>query len=170
MIPKKILNYLEKEKVKYEVVDHKKVYTALDAANTQKIKPQEVAKTLVMKVDSDYMLALVPANKNIDKKKFKVTVNKYLKKLQKDFPEIKLAKKVDFAKEAWMKKNLAGKIGSIPPFGKLLKINLFMDGSLFTKKHIYLQSGEYTQSIKLTPKNFIKLEDPFKGSFSQAKK
>ncbi len=169
-IAKKLLNYLDHAKVKYEVVDHKKVYTALDSAETQRLKPKQVVKTLVMKVDGDYMLALLPASRNLDKGKFKKTVNNYLKDLKKQFPEVKLAKKIDFAKEAWMKKNLVGKVGATPPFGKMLKVNMFMDSLLFPEKSLILNSGEYTQSLEMKTKDFLKLEEPFKGSFSQAKK
>ena len=34
-IPKKLLKFLDENKVKYEVVEHRKVYTAHDSAKTQ---------------------------------------------------------------------------------------------------------------------------------------
>ncbi|MFH0818953.1 MAG: YbaK/EbsC family protein [Patescibacteria group bacterium] len=169
MIPKKILSYLEKENIKYEVIEHRKVYTALDSAQTQRIKPQEIVKTMVMKIDNNYCLALLPANKNICKDKFKKAVNVYFKKEKKQDPKIKLVKKVDFAKEVWMKKNLPGKIGATPAFGKLLKLLLFMDGSLFKLKKLILNTGEYTESFKINTNQFIKLEEPVKASFSKPK-
>ena len=70
-----------------------------------------------MKIDSEYCLALLAANKNLDKSKFKKALNIWAKK-----QELKAYKKIDFAKEPWMKKNLPGKIGATPAFGKLLKM------------------------------------------------
>lgn len=154
-IPQKVLNYLDKNKIKYEIVKHRKVYTALDAAQTQKIKPQLVVKTLVMKIDKDYCLALLPANKNLDKAKFK---------------KITKSRKIDFAKEPWMKKNLPGKVGATPAFGKLLKLTVFMDSSLYKSKDLILNTGEYTESFKIKTKQFIKLEEPIKAQFSKSKK
>lgn len=153
-IAKKVINYLEKNKIKYEIIEHRKVYTALDSAQTQKTKPQQIVKTLVMKTGSEYALAILPANKNLDKAKFKKAVGGA----------------IDFAKEPWMKKNLIGKVGATPAFGKLLKMPLFMDSSLKKLKDLILNTGDYTTSFKIKTKQFIDLEEPKIASFSKAKK
>ncbi|MCK4591843.1 YbaK/EbsC family protein [Candidatus Parcubacteria bacterium] len=165
-ILKGLQNLLEKNKVKHEVIDHKKVYTALDSAETQHIKPQEIVKTLVMKVSpKKYVLALIPANKNLDKKKFLKETNKWLKKEGE-----KTVKAVEFAKEAWMKKNTKGKIGATIPFGSLSKMPAFVDKSILKNKNLIINTGDYEKSIKLATKKFLELEEMIKGSFSEAKK
>lgn len=165
-ILKSLQNLLEKNKVKHEVIDHKKVYTALDSAETQHIKPQEIVKTLVMKVNpKKYVLALIPANKNLDKKKFLKEVNKRLK-----IEGEKAVKTVEFAKEQWMKKNIKGKIGATIPIGSLSKVSTFIDRSLLKNKNLIINTGDYKKSIKLTAKKFLELEEMVKGSFSEAKK
>ena len=120
MISKKILDHLKKKKYKFEIIEHKTTYTAFDTAQTtrrkeKKIKPEEIVKALVVKADKNYFLALVPATKKLDKKK--------LSKLAG-------AKSLDLAKEAWMKKNLPGKVGAIPPFRELVKLDIFIDAIL----------------------------------------
>ncbi|MBU0671301.1 MAG: YbaK/EbsC family protein [Patescibacteria group bacterium] len=156
-IPKKLLKFLDDNKVKYEILEHRKVYTAFDRTETQKQDPKIVVKTLVMKLDNNYGLALIPSNKNLDKAK--------LKKAAKP-----AFKKVDFAKEPWMKKNVLGKVGATPPFGSLMKMPVYIDASLLKNKDLIVNSGEYTESIKLKTKAFEKLEPEFiKGSFSQKK-
>ena len=163
-ISKKILKYLEDNKYKYEVVEHKTTYTAWDTAQTEKIKPQEVAKALILKIDNDYALALVPANRNLDKKKLLGIINAARKKAK-----LKACKKIDFAKEAWMKKNIPGKVGATPPFAKVLKINIYIDSLLAKNKRIYLGSGEYTLSIRVSTNQYLKVEKPVKGNFSVKK-
>lgn len=165
-MPKSLQNLLEKNKVKHKVVDHKTVYTAMDAAQTQHINPKEVVKTLVMKVNPrKYILALIPANKNLNKEKFLKEVNKWLKKGGE-----KTAKTVEFAKEAWMKKNIKGKIGATVPLGSLSKISTFIDKSLLKNKNLVINTGDYEKSIKLATKKFLELEEMVKGSFSETKK
>jgi prolyl-tRNA editing enzyme YbaK/EbsC (Cys-tRNA(Pro) deacylase) len=165
-ILKSLQNLLARNKVKYEVIDHKKVYTAMDSAETQRIKPQEVVKTLVMRVNpKKCVLALIPANKNLDKKKFLKEVNKWLKK-----EEGKAVKAVEFAKEAWMKKNIKGKVGATVPLGSLSKMSTFIDRSLLKNKNLIINTGDYQKSIKLATKKFSELEEMIKGSFSEAKK
>ncbi len=165
-IPKKIVNYLDDNKYKYEIVEHKVTYTAWDTAQTEKVKPQEIVKALVLKGDTNYyFLVLIPANKNLDRNKVKKVVNVYRKKQGE-----KAIKKIDFAKEAWMKKNLLGKVGATPPFGKMLGLDIFFDNALAKNKKIFLGSGEYTMSFLISSKEYMKKEELIKGSFSKSKK
>lgn len=164
-ISKKIINYLEKEGYKYDVVEHKTTYTAWDVSQTEKVKPQEVVKALVMRLDRDYAVALISANRNLDKKKFLKTANAERKKSGE-----KRYKSVEFAKEAWMKKNIPGKVGAVPPFSKMLKLKVYADSLLFKNKKIYVGSGEYSVSLRLLTSQYFKKENILKGSFSQAKK
>ena len=148
---------MEKNKVKYEAIQHRIVYTAFDKAATLKVPERIVGKTLVMKMDKKIGLALIPANKVLDKEKFK--------KMAK-------AKNVDFIKEAWMKKNLKGlKVGAIPPFGNLWRLLTFIDKSLLNQPKIIINGGDYNFSIKITPASLKKLiPDLVIGNFSKARK
>jgi prolyl-tRNA editing enzyme YbaK/EbsC (Cys-tRNA(Pro) deacylase) len=160
-ISKKIISYLEKEGYKYEIIEHKTTYTAWDVSQTEKVKPQEVVKALVMKLDKGYVLGLISANRNLDKKKLLKVVNADRKKQGE-----KVSKKIDFAKEAWMKKNIPGKLGAVAPFSKLLGLQIYVDNLLLKNKKIYLGSGEYIFSIKLNTGQYLKKENLAKGSFS----
>jgi Ala-tRNA(Pro) deacylase len=164
-IPKKIINYLDAKKYKYQIIEHKTTFTAWDTAQTEKARPQEVVKALVVKADNSYLLALVPSNRNLDKQKLLKVVNVQRKKNKE-----KLHKKIDLAKEAWMKKNLTGKVGATPPFGELAQLDIYMDNLLAKNKKIYAGSGEYTASILLNTGQYMKIEKPMKGSFSKSKK
>lgn len=166
MILKSLVKFFDDKKIKYEAIKHKTVYTAIDAAGTQHVKPDEIVKTLVMKLDGEYALALIPANKNLDKNKFKKAINVWMKKIGK-----KPVKKVEFAKENWMKKNLKGNVGATPPFGELLEIPTFVDISLLKQKNLYVNTGDYEYSIKLSRAGFEKAIDKetFKGNFSKKK-
>jgi prolyl-tRNA editing enzyme YbaK/EbsC (Cys-tRNA(Pro) deacylase) len=130
-------------------------------SQTEKVKPQEVVKALVMKLDKDYILGLISANRNLDKKKLLKVVNADRKKQGE-----KISKKIDFAKEAWMKKNIPGKVGAVAPFGKLLGLKLYVDSLLLKNKKLYLGSGEYIFSIRLNTGQYFKKEDLVKGGFS----
>jgi Ala-tRNA(Pro) deacylase len=153
-IPAKIIKYLDKAKIKYEIVEHKTVYTAYDKAATLKIKPNVIGKTLVLKADKDLIIVLVSGNKNLDLAK--------LKKIAK-------VKKLDFVSETILKNKFKGiKLGAIPPFGELWKLPLFIDGGLMKEKNIFVSSGIYESSFKLSPGVFEK-SGAILGNFSQAK-
>jgi len=155
-IPQKIIKFLEKAKVKYEPIEHRTVYTAYDKAATLRVPAKIVGKTLVIRFDRNVGLVLIPANKNLDKLKFK---------------KITKAKSIDFVKEAWMKKNLKGlKVGTVPPFGNLFKLPTFADRGLMKNQKIIVSAGNYNWSIKITLANFKKLvPDLIIGNFGKTK-
>ncbi len=164
-ISQKILKFLNENKIKYEIVSHKTVYTAYDKAATLKIKPNVIGKTLVLKTDNEIAMLLISGNKNLDKVKFQKVLNAHKKK-QGD----KFVKKVDFISEKVMKNKFKGiKLGAVPPFGKLWKLPIFIDRGLLKEKNIFVNAGIYEASFKLSPRNFKKLDGIF-NNFSKAKK
>lgn len=162
---KKIEKFLNENKIKYETVSHRKVFTAIDKAATLKIKPKLSGKTLVLKIDNDFVMALIPANKNLNKEALKKIINIQRKKLGSA-----VIKKIDFATEKQIKKVLKGaKIGAVIPFGSIWKKTIFIDKIFFKEQKIFINSGDYFQSLKISPKIFQKLQDCFSGSFSKSK-
>jgi Ala-tRNA(Pro) deacylase len=160
-IPQKIIKYLDKANIKYEIINHKTVFTAYDKAATLKIKPNVIGKTLVLKADKDLIMVLVPGNKNLDLVKIK---------------KVAKVKKVDFISETIIKNKFKGvKLGAIPPFPLALRslgegggIPLFIDRGLAKEKNIFVSSGIYETSFKVSPKVLERL-GAVKGVFSKAK-
>ncbi len=69
MLSKTLKTFLDKNKIKYETLGHRTVYTALDKAATLKVKPTMVGKTVIVSLDGkSFALGLIPAKKNLDKK------------------------------------------------------------------------------------------------------
>lgn len=155
-VPKKIINFLNKNKINYQLVEHKTVYTAFDKAQTLKVEPKIIGKTLILRGDKEIVVALISANKNLDLKKFK--------KLGK-------FKKVDFVSEKEIKRKFKGvKVGAVPPFGNLWKFKTFIDQPILKEKEVILNGGGYNFSIKIKSKDLKKLiPDLIIGSFSKAK-
>lgn len=149
-IPKPLERLLKDNKVKYQVIEHRKVFTAYDSAETQHMKMSEVAKAVLLK-GSDLYLAVLPAGNNCD---FKA-----LAKLSSD-------KKLTIAKEKDITTKLKTKVGLVAPFGSLYKIPVFFDKKLTKNKKLNLPAGSYTESLVLSVKDYIKLENPVLGNFS----
>lgn len=166
-IPKKVINFLEKNRAEYEIIEHKTVYTAFDKAKTLKVKANMIGKTLILKADRDLVLVLIPANKNLDKGKFKKLVNKERKKQGK-----KAVKKIEFASERLMKKKIKGvRTGAIPAFGNLFSIPTFVNKSLLNQPKIIINSGHCNFSIKIKSSDYKKLiPDIISVSLTKAKK
>ena len=155
MIPNKVINYLQKNQVKFEVVKHRQVFTAHDLAMTLHLQHSQIAKSLLMKADSDFILAILPADKNL--------VMEKLEKLAK-------AKKISMPKEKVMKEKFKVKPGALPAFGGLYKLSVFVDQLILKEKKILLSPGSFVESILMSPKDYISLEQAILGSFSVSKK
>jgi len=165
------IDFLEKAKVKYELIKHRQVFTAQDKAATLKVKPNIIGKTLVLKIDKRISVVLIPANKNLDKNKFK-KVAKALPTACLPDRQGRQVKNLDFVSERIMKNQLKGvKVGAIPPFGNLWDFSTFVDKSLTLQPKIIVNSGDHNWSIKISPAVFKKLiPDLIIGNFSKFRK
>jgi Ala-tRNA(Pro) deacylase len=158
-IPKKISNLLDKEKIKYKEIEHRKVFTGIDKAKTLRIKEKDVAKTVALRSGRQYFIVTIPADTIID-----------LRKIKKILP-LEKVKEVSFAKEKWIKDNLKGaKTGSIPPFGFLWKLPSIIDSSVFRNKKTVFNSGNHFCSIEIESAELKKImKEMIKDSFTKKK-
>jgi Ala-tRNA(Pro) deacylase len=153
-ISKKLLGHLDKNKIKYEILKHKTVFTAYDLAQTMKEKIQGIAKTLLVKADKKYYLVVIPAHYKLDFGK--------VKKLLK-------VKKVDIAKEKEMQTKYNVKPGAMTAFGTIHKAEMLVDKSLLKAKQMIFSAGSFTESLRLKVKDYIKAENPQTGDIGKKK-
>jgi Ala-tRNA(Pro) deacylase len=160
-IPAKVKNYLEKAGIKHEILEHKTVYTAIDAAKTMKKDLRQIAKSLLVKADKDYYLILLPADYNLDEKKLKKVIEKGSDK------EVKAIK---IPGEKMMEKALNLKAGALTAFGNLHKVNVIVDKKLEEVKKAVFSSGSLNHSIEIAVKDFVKMENAVLDTFGVKKK
>ena len=150
MIGKKVLDYLGKQKIPFEVLGHKKVFTAYDLSQTLKEDLHRIAKTLLVKADKNYVIVILPAA-------FKVDLAKLKKALS--------AKKLSIPKEEVIVKVLKVKVGGLTPFGALHKVETVADKSLLKTQHMIINAGSFTQSLRLKVKDYLRAEEAKLASF-----
>ncbi len=158
---KKIIKHLEKQGVKFELVQHKKVFTAYDLAQTAGAKLDEIAKTLLVKVEipelkkkGAYYVVVVPASYNVDLQK----VKKALK-----------AKKVELAPEKVFKK-LGIEPGAISPFGSQRDFGVLIDKGIVKAKQAVVGAESFIESIKMKAKDLVEMEEAVVDSVSKKNK
>jgi len=155
----KLEKYLNK--IKHQILEHKTVYTAFDAASTMHKKLSEIAKSLLVTADKDYYLVLLPADYNLDFKKLGKCIGAM---------ENKKIKAVNISGEKLMKKILDIKAGTLSAFGGLYKLPVVMDKGLAKAKKAVFSGGSFNHSVEMAVKDFIKLENATLGSFGIKKK
>jgi Cys-tRNA(Pro) deacylase len=144
-IPKKVIEHLKKNKIKFEQIAHKTVFTTFDLAKTLKEKLNRISKTLVIKTDKGYVLVVLPADRMVDFAKLKKLLG---------------AKKIEIAKEKVMKDIFKIKPGTVTPFATLhKKVPLYIDKALIRAKEILVSAGSYTDSLRLKVSDLMKAEE-----------
>lgn len=144
-IPTKVTKHLETNKVSYDVVPHKTVFTVYDLAQTTKTKLNTIVKTLLVKADRDYVLAVLPAHLRLDL----AAMKQHLK-----------ATAITLAKEKDMLTKFKAKPGAMTPFGSLYKLAVVMDKSLLKAEKVLMGAGSFTESLRVKMKQYVKTEQP----------
>ncbi|MBT6690993.1 hypothetical protein HOB10_01515 [Candidatus Parcubacteria bacterium] len=159
--PKKTIKHLDSAGIKHDILEHKTVYTAIDAANTMKRKMDQVAKSLLVKADKDYFVVLLPADHNLNMDKLKAVIKKEYGKEVKvvKIPGEKIAREV-----------LKIKNDAMAAFGSLYKLPVVMEKKLEKVKKVVFSSDSYNHSVEMAVKDFVKLEEVLMGSFGAKKK
>jgi len=159
-LPPKLVKYLEDHGVKHEILEHRTVYTAIDAANTLKKKLNEIAKSLLVKADRDYYLVLLPADHKLDFKKLGQVIKTY---------KGKGVKVIKIPGEKIIEEALKIKAGTLTAFGNLHKLPVVLDKNLTKAKKAVFSSGSFNHSVEMLVKDFIRIEKALLGSFGKKK-
>ncbi|MFA4819109.1 MAG: YbaK/EbsC family protein [Patescibacteria group bacterium] len=155
-IPTKITNFLDKNKIKYQVLEHRTVFTAYDLAQTLKQKLGEVIKTLVVKVDQAHALVILPASHQVDFKALKKAIG---------------AKLVAIDKEQIMTKLFKVKPGAVSSlYGPLNKLPVYADKTVLKLQKAIVQAGSFENSLHIKTKDLLKVLEAKVVKFAVAKK
>ncbi len=147
-----IIEFLDKSKVKYKVTKHKPAFTAQHTAAEVHEPGKYVAKPVVVKIDGQYVMCVLPACYNID-----------LKALKKQLK----AKSVELAKEKELGKIFGDcELGAQPPFGNLYSLQTIIDKTLDEDDHILFQCGSHEKALRMNMDDYRKLVSPKVLEFS----
>ncbi len=143
---RKLKEFLDKEGVKYVTQSHSTAYTAQEVAARAHIPGQEMAKTVMVKIDGHMAMAVLPASYQVD---FHL-----LKKASG-------AKEADLATESEFAELFPGcELGAMPPFGNLYAMNVYVAESLTEDDEIAFNAGSHTELIRLAYADFERLVQP----------
>ncbi len=158
---KKLITYLDKGGIKYEVVPHKKVYTAYDLANTLGHSLDAIAKPLLVKAElpkiskeGQYFIVVVPAS-------YRANLGKVKKALK--------AASVKLAPEKIFKK-LQIEPGALTPFGGYHKMGVLLDKALLKAKNILVSAESYTEALRVKAEDLHRVENMTLGQFGDKSK
>lgn len=142
----KLKKFLDGNRVKYVSIKHSLAYTAQEIAASAHIQGRELAKTVIVKIDGEMAMAVLPANLRID-----------LNRLSQELG----GKKVELADEREFSERFPECApGAMPPFGNLYSMQVFVDPSLSEDEEIVFNAGSHTELIRLSYKDYKRLVKP----------
>jgi Ala-tRNA(Pro) deacylase len=113
---------------------------------------KERAKTVMVKLDGELAMAVLPAPDQVS-----------LSRLKK----IAGAKNVEVAAEQDFADRFPGcELGAMPPFGNLWELAVFVDQRLREDEQIVFNAGSHTELMKLSYSEFERLVKPVVGALS----
>ena len=138
----------------FHVTHHSPVFTSEEAAAVRGTPLSSGAKALLLVLDGQPALFVLPADRKLDSKKLRAATS--TRSLRFATPDEVLT--------------LTGlSPGSIPPFGSLFELNTFCDPALAANESINFNAGDHAVSISLACSDFIQSESPRLLEFSVAK-
>ncbi|PYI81134.1 MAG: deacylase [Verrucomicrobia bacterium] len=152
MPARKLKEFLDKEKIKYVSITHSPAYTAQEVAASAHVPGKELAKTVIVKVDGQMAMAVLPANRKV---------------VVQELREITGADEVQFATEVEFKNLFPDcETGAMPPFGNLYGMEVYVAPSLAEDDEIAFNAGTHTELIKMSYQDFERLVKPKMVSFT----
>jgi Ala-tRNA(Pro) deacylase len=142
----RLKEFLDKEHVKYVSIDHSPAFTAQEIAAAAHIPGRELAKSVIVKIDGELAMIVVPASDNVRLANLRETLG---------------AKKVELADEDEFKKAFPDcETGAMPPFGNLYGMNVFVSQALREDDEIAFNAGSHSELIRLTYADYERLVHP----------
>jgi len=115
----------------------------LEAATALGVSPEQVFKTLIVKLDTrELVVAIVPVNKNLDLKALASAAG---------------AKKADLADVTEAERATGYVKGGISPLGQRKKLRMLVDESAVTLEHLLVSGGRRGLDIELRPADLLRL-------------
>jgi Ala-tRNA(Pro) deacylase len=138
--------------IPHSIQQHEPVFTSEQAAAVRGTSLASGAKALILTLDGNPALFVLPANRRLDSKRLRGATK---------------SRSIRFA-TADEVLNLTGlRPGSIPPFGSLFGLKTYCDPALSQNEFINFNAGDHSTSISLSYSGFVAVESPEFLEFSE---
>jgi Ala-tRNA(Pro) deacylase len=147
-------HFLQKHHVPFEVIAHDKAFDAQHLAHALHMPGQEVAKTVLLRVDQNYkyVIAVLPSTHMVDLKKMSALLKGATVELATEHEIATRCPDCEF--------------GVLPPFGSHYGAQTIVDISLTKDEHIVFESDSFTEAMRMTYWDFYNYEHPVVADFA----
>ena len=152
-IAERVRTFLDAHHAAYETIHHEPDYTAQMTAAHTHTPGVEFAKTVLLKVDGEYMLAALPAHHRI---------------LFEVIQEALGAWEVRLATEDELKRLFPDcDLGAEPPLGNLYDMPVLMSQAMVFDRSITFNAGTHEEAVRMSEEDFLEWVRPRVIDFSR---
>jgi Ala-tRNA(Pro) deacylase len=155
MATQRIKEFLDGNHAKYVFVSHSPAYTAQEVAASMHIPGKLIAKTLVVRVNGDLALAVVPAPKDLDTALLARAAGGV---------ETDIAEENDF-----VDRFTGCQLGTAPPFGNLFGMETYLDSELARQQDIVFNAGTHTDAVWMRIGDYVRLARPVVADIARSR-
>ncbi|MBK8475109.1 MAG: YbaK/EbsC family protein [Opitutaceae bacterium] len=146
MVLKALCDYLDRECIRYTVISHSPAFTAQEIAAVSHISGRELAKTVIVRIDGELAMAVLPASYRVDVELL---------------GELSGAVRIEMAHEDDFRAVFPGcETGAMPPFGNLFDLPVHVADELTQDEYIAFNAGSHTELIQMRYRDFERLVHP----------
>lgn len=146
MPTQQLKSFLDSNHVKYRTITHSPEYTAQEIAASAHIPGKELAKTVIVKLDGKFAMAVLPASRHVSLTRLKEAIHAR---------DAELASEDEFAKLF-----PDCELGAMPPFGNLYDMPVYAEKQLTEDEEIAFSAGSHTELVQLAFSDFNELVHP----------
>jgi Ala-tRNA(Pro) deacylase len=131
-------------RVEHDVLRHPTTMTAREEAAALGIRPQEVAKTVVLRTGDGYVRAVIPASERLDVRKLRERLG----------DDVRLATEPELV---WAYPQF--ELGAVPPFGGPAGDRVVVDPRLAAYERLVFEAGSHDESVRVRTEDLLELAD-----------
>ena len=142
----KLQEYLDSQRVRYVSIKHSPAFTAQEIAASAHIPGEDIAKTVVVKLDGEMALVVLPAPEMVRLNHLKAELG---------------VGEAEIASESEFKDRFPDcEVGAMPPFGNLYEMDTLVEESLAGDHEIAFNAGTHTELIRMAYADYERLVRP----------
>ena len=138
-IAQAVSNYLTQKNISFKTVAHPKSSSSCETAHAANIPEDHLAKSVVLKDEKGYLLAVIPASEWISLNRLNDELNRELQLV----PEDEMEKLFSDCRP-----------GAVPPLGEAYGIETIMDEAFNSLSKVYFEAGDHEQLIEVGSAQF----------------
>ena len=146
MPTQKLKDYLDQHEIQYVTISHSPAYTAQRIAELTRIPGKELAKTVIVKIDDKFAMAVLPASRRVNLWHLQAAIG---------------ADEVTLSSEAECNELFPdSEVGAMPPFGNLYDMGVYVAEQLTEDDEIAFNAGSHSELVRMSYSDYANLVTP----------